>query len=334
MPRKKRGGRHPAIRLDQAMRQLFRLSRKVTLRLLNGLFDETFAEAEVTDIHYEDNRFTTREGQQLQGDLFLAVQTHDRIYRYHVEFQTLHDRTMAIRMFRYGMEKALQAPHSAETELTLEYPAQRVIVLEENGNIPDSLSLLLKFGDGLQVRYSVPVMKYWEWSAEQLLARGLYALLPLQVFGARAKLKRLARSKRPDAEKRVQVEEQFRQLQVTLGGTLRILDELYERGELPFDDLEHMLRIVTYIAEHLYAQYDPYPHWNEEVDRLIKTLIDPKIWERGKREGRKEGKIEGKIEGKLEVARNLLALGAEPELIRHATGLSDNELEQLRDQRR
>ncbi|MBO9606201.1 MAG: hypothetical protein J7639_09635 [Paenibacillaceae bacterium] len=46
------------------MRQLFRLSRRVTLRLLNGLFDETFAEADVTDIHYEDNRFTTREGQQ------------------------------------------------------------------------------------------------------------------------------------------------------------------------------------------------------------------------------------------------------------------------------
>ncbi|MBO9608518.1 MAG: hypothetical protein J7639_21370 [Paenibacillaceae bacterium] len=153
------------------------------------------------------------------------------------------------------------------------------------------------------MRYSVPVMKYREWSAEELLTRGLYAPLPLQVFGARAKLRRLARRKRPEAEKRIQAEEQFRQLQETLSGTL------------------HMLRIVTYLAEHLYAQYDPYPHWNGEVDRLIKSLIDPKILERGN------------MEGKLEVARNLLALGARPEMIRHATGLSDKGLEQLRNQR-
>ena len=42
----------------------------------------------------------------------------------------------------------------------------------------------------------------------------------------------------------------------------------------------------------------------------------------GMKKGIEEGKLEGKAEGKLETAKNLLALGADVEMIEKATGLS------------
>ncbi|MBP1988435.1 hypothetical protein [Paenibacillus eucommiae] len=58
---------------------------------------------------------------------------------------------------------------------------------------------------------------------------------------------------------------------------------------------------------------------------MVKTLIDPRI----KAEGIKEGKVEGIKEGKIEVARNLLALKADIDMIQKATGLSSEEIKQL-----
>ena len=50
----------------------------------------------------------------------------------------------------------------------------------------------------------------------------------------------------------------------------------------------------------------------------------------GKQEGRLEGKQEGKLEGKLEIARALLATGMSEEAVQHVTGLSAQDLEQIK----
>ena len=50
----------------------------------------------------------------------------------------------------------------------------------------------------------------------------------------------------------------------------------------------------------------------------------------GKQEGIEEGKLAGKQEGKLEVARTLLAMGMSKETVQKATGLSEQDLEQIK----
>jgi predicted transposase/invertase (TIGR01784 family) len=52
--------------------------------------------------------------------------------------------------------------------------------------------------------------------------------------------------------------------------------------------------------------------------------------EEGKAEGREEGKAEGKAEDKIEVAKNALAMGLSVEQIEKLTGMSREEIEQLR----
>lgn len=77
------------IKLDQIMRVLFKLSRKVTLNMMNQLFGENF-DSEQVDIHYENSEFIQDDYERITGDLFITIKhkMDGRTYRYHIEFQT------------------------------------------------------------------------------------------------------------------------------------------------------------------------------------------------------------------------------------------------------
>ncbi|MBP1993333.1 hypothetical protein [Paenibacillus eucommiae] len=323
------GHRHEKIKLDQTLQQLFKLSNKVTIQLINGLFGESFYELDVTDIHYEDSRFTLDNLERLEADLYITLRTRAGVFRYHIEFQTLKDSSMIIRMFKYGLEKAIRDRNMEMVvktgKVVIKYPQQRVIFLEENKTISDTLSMHLRFDDGQELEYCVPVVKYWTYSAEELRARRLYALLPLQVFNVRAELKRIQRSKRPEEVKKQKILEQFQRLKDTIHKTLHMLNQLYEENELLFRDMEQMMKAATYITEHLYAHYDPYPELSKEVNKMWDTLIDPKVW----KDGEREGMLKGKLEGKFEVARNMLKEGLEISMVARLTRLSEEEVERL-----
>ena len=69
-----------------------------------------------------------------------------------------------------------------------------------------------------------------------------------------------------------------------------------------------------------------------------RTLLDDR-YQKGKEEGRAEGKEEGRAEGRaegmsqrsLEIARNLLSLGLSVDQITQATGLTEEEIELLKE---
>ena len=55
----------------------------------------------------------------------------------------------------------------------------------ENKSIEDTLKLRIIFPDNQQVIYAVEVMKYWEYTDEELREKQMYPLLPLQLFSLR-----------------------------------------------------------------------------------------------------------------------------------------------------
>ena len=52
--------------------------------------------------------------------------------------------------------------------------------------------------------------------------------------------------------------------------------------------------------------------------------------EEGREEGREKGREEGRVNEKLEIARNALAKGSTPDFVAEITGLSLEEIEELR----
>ncbi len=97
-----------AIKMDEILKVLFGVSRKVLLAMLNSLFAETF-DVESTHISFENNEFVSDDYDIIRGDLFLNLLDHrDKAYHYHIEFQTRHKAGMVIRMFDYGFKKGKQ----------------------------------------------------------------------------------------------------------------------------------------------------------------------------------------------------------------------------------
>ena len=93
------------------------------------------------------------------------------------------------------------------------------------------------------------------------------------------------------------------------------------------------LEISGFTDAELWA-YDKF--WDSvSVER---TLLDDR-YQKGKEEGRAEGRAEGKEEGRaegmsqrsLEIARNLLSLGLPIDQITQATGLTEKEIELLKE---
>lgn len=319
------------LKLDQMMRVLFRLSKRQTVQLINGLFGESFASADVKAIYYGNAEFISDEYERIVGDLFMKLDTRRGSVHYHVEFQTLNDQSMVIRMFRYGFEKALElAAGDAEDGVPLViFPKQIVIFLEENEAIGDELLFRMRMPDGGETVYKVPVLRYWTLTPRDLQERQLSALLPLQVFSSRKNMRLIAASRRSDDEKRRLFAREFERLKATIKMTLDVIRELRLQRQLRLGDMDKILQVLDSIVNYLYRNYSDNQQ-TEEVSRMIKTFIDPEVLKKGRKEGLEEGMQKGMQkgmqEGKIAVARNLLKLGVDIGTISEATGLAPEEV--------
>ena len=94
-----------SVKLDEILKSLFVVSKKVLITMMNSLFKEDFDEG-MTEITFENNEFVSDEYDIIRGDLFLKISQNNKPYHYHIELQTKNDSTMVIRMFEYGFKKA------------------------------------------------------------------------------------------------------------------------------------------------------------------------------------------------------------------------------------
>ena len=93
------------VKLDEILKSLFTVSKKVLIKMMNSIFKENFDE-ENTEITFENNEFIVQEYDIIRGDLFLRLSKDSKPYHYHIELQTKNDSSMIIRMFEYGFNKA------------------------------------------------------------------------------------------------------------------------------------------------------------------------------------------------------------------------------------
>lgn len=306
------------LKLDQMMRVLFRLSKRLTVQLISGLFGEQFTTEDVKSIHYGNAEFILDEYERIVGDLFLKLDTRRGLFQYHVEFQMLNDQSMVIRMFRYGFEKALELATGSEDNglPLLAFPRQIVIFLEENEAIGEELAFRMRLPDGTETVYTVPVLRYWTLSPRDLQERRLFALLPLQVFGSRKNMRLIAASTRTDDEKRQLFTREFARLKETIGETLDVIRDLHQQRLLPTGDMDRILQVLGNILNYLYRHYGEYKQTEEEVRRMFKTYIP-------------EAMKKGEKKAKIKVARNLLKMGLDVGMIAKATELTPEEVTSL-----
>ncbi len=269
-----------AIKMDELIKRLFHLSKKPLLNVLNALYDDNLPET--AKVSYGSTEFIRDDLVKSTADMFIEVASGKTIYRYHIEFQTTYDKNIIIRMFRYGFEKAKELLDLADLTKPpeMEFPDPRVIFIEENEKIPDILQLRIKIPKQESLLYQVPAFKYWLYDTQQLYAKKMYLLLPLQVFKIR---KYLRVKSKMDAEA-------YRNLLQTAEEVVKTITLALAEVKITPKDAGEMQAIMVNIMEYLYGKYGDYSKIDQEVKNMIKTFYDPGLVEKGRKEGRKEGR--------------------------------------------
>ena len=269
---------------DTIIKQLFHVSKNALIDLLNAIYQDKISDS--AEIDYSNNEFKKSNMDDLRGDLFLNVVDNGRIRRYHIEFQTLNDKTMVLRMFEYGYHKALELVDDYTKDIRVRFPEQRIIFLEKNKNIPDEIKMVIELNDGMEINYKVPAIKYGEYDIIGLYESNLYVLLPLYVIKLRREFEKIKRSVKKTNEEKIRLtEEKFEYLLRIIAEILEIMKELLADKKITLEDYNIMATAIANLSDYLYNQYDRYENAGEEVKKMVKTFLDPVIITKAKREG-------------------------------------------------
>ena len=287
------------VKLDEILKYLFSTSNKVLVKLLNAIFEEDFKEYEV-NLTVSNNEFIEDTLGVIRGDMFFDILKRDNNkVSYHLEFQTKNDNTMVIRMFEYGFKKAKENSNIDNSMRTLYFPKQKVIFFEENKNIEDLLNLKIIFPNNQEVIYCVDVIKYWEFTEEELIKRKMYPLIPLQLFSLRKEL-----------------------------------EVAQKKNDILGEDFHKMLLAIQNLIEYLNRNYFNDDKLEEEVITMTKSLYDPEVEKQGIQKGIEQGIKQGIKQGEkkksIEIAKKGILKGLDNETIMDLTELSIEEIELIR----
>ena len=230
------------VKLDEVLKFLFSTSKKVLVNLLNGIFEENFNADEV-NLSVSNNEFIMDTFETIRGDVFFDILNNEsEKISYHLEFQTRNDSTMVIRMFEYGFNKGKEQGRNADAFKTIYFPKQKVIFIERNNNIKDIIKLKIVLPDKQSFIYSVPVMKYWEYTDKELIENKMYPLLPLQLFNLRKQLEYYRR--KSNIEKIKELSMKAKEIAIKIANESK---ELLENDEIASEDF-HKQRTQSMIG--------------------------------------------------------------------------------------
>ncbi len=301
-----------SVKMDQILKSLFSVSKGVLIKLMNGLFHESFKEEE-TEISIGNNEFVSEEFNIIRGDLFLELTKNKKMHQYHIEFQTKNDKTMIIRMFEYGFNRAKELSRYEEEKI-LYIPKQLVIFIEENNNIKDELKMKIIFPNQQEINYVVPVMKYWKYTDKELLENKMYPLLPLQIFKLRSKLEKIKENNVENKNKELyRLLNEAKEIAIDIAKKSR---ELFDKGEIVGEDLHKILLAIQNLIEYLNERYGEYEEIEKEVISVTKTLYDPLVAKNTAKE----------------IAKNLILANIDEAIIIKTTGVTKKEIIKLKEE--
>ncbi|HHW02563.1 MAG TPA: hypothetical protein GXX35_07105 [Thermoanaerobacterales bacterium] len=236
------------------------------------------------------------------ADTVLSIEINAKETKYHIEFQTLNDRTIVIRMIDYGFRIAIDNLDynkiKAGEEITIEFPSQTVIFLKHNESIPAELKLSIKMPYTEQIiKYIVPTFKVWEHDPDYYKRQKLYIMLPLRIINLSDELKDLKKRILQEEEKTKLQNKYRKKITQTIEEIIKEIRDALISNELIIEKCNKILLELSTLAGELFSE--EVKNIEQEVDEMAKMIIDPEMYRRGLEEGIEKG-IEKRIEKGIE----------------------------------
>ena len=264
---------------DDVFRTMAQKMPYLMIPLINEVFGTRYTEAE--GIEQLRNEFYESYGKVITDSVF---RIGGNIY--HIECQSKRDGRMALRMLEYDMAIALE--HMTEMEegqqIDVSMPRSCVMYIRNHRRLPKYHEVRLRFNDGQEISYRVPIIEARSYGGEELFEKELISLFPYFIMRYESTLKAKAN---PKEDKIVKDYED-------LIKKLELLSEEKGRPELLADMLGLMKKITDYMIPEESGLRE---RMDEIMGGNILKLRSEELREEGYTEGLIEGQREGRIEG-------------------------------------
>lgn len=155
---------------DDVFRTIAQKMPQLLIPLINEVFHTNYSED--TDFEQLRNEHYEKYG-KIITDSIIRIGPH----LYHIE-----DADMVIRMFEYDISIALEHTSKAEDIWEIEFPRSCVLYVRNHRHLPEYHTAIVKFADGQQVTYQVPIIHAQKYTVNAIFEKQLLILLPYHIL--------------------------------------------------------------------------------------------------------------------------------------------------------
>ena len=288
---------------DDVFRTIAQKMPYLLIPLINEVFQTNYSE----DIHFQQlrNEHYEKFG-KIITDSILQIEDHT----YHLECQSSLDGRMVIRMFEYDFSIALELAQKNNETFEIEFPQSCVLYIRNHRerSLPDYHEAIVRFADGQQILYRVPILRAQNYTVDSIFEKRLLILLPYHILRYESFLKNSGTNSK--------------KLEQLLTDYQKISDALEQctndkKSTLYID----MITLIEKIADHII------PKDNENVRERLGDIMGGKILQLeserllekgqllGEAKGRAIGQVEGRKAERIEAIQNMIKYDVSKEKI-------------------
>ena len=298
---------------DGAFRTILNDCRKLIIPVINEIFHEHYTGEE--EIRFFPNEHFL--DQQDAADKERITDTNFQIIgriakKYHLECESsLPDGKIAVRLFEYDAQIALDEGEVTEETLTVTFPNTAVMYLRAYKKTPDKMKYVI-ITPGGTVQYDVPIMKVQSYSLDEIFEKRLLMLIPFYIFSHEKSFSEYNNN-----------EQKLEELKTEYRMILERLDDLEKQGIIGAFDKRTIIDLSSDVINEIARKY-------ENVQKGIGAMMRGPLIQTEARTILNRGISQGISETKKETALRMLKMGKlTVEEIAECSALSVAEVEQL-----
>lgn len=272
---------------DDAFRTLLVKCPTLVIPLVNEVFHENYELRENVKIFHNELYVGIREQRKRITDSHLGIRNE----RYHVECQSSMDGTMTVRVFEYDAQIAVETAKVGKGKTTFRFPYSALLYLRCSVDTPQSMQVVFQVS-GNCISYEIPILKVPEYTADRILEKELYFLIPFHIFAFEKKLEHINTAPH-ELEDLLQIYTRF----------AKILQQKVEDGRLTEYERQVIRNMTVKVISSLAIKWTNIKEGVVTImgGEILELEVD-KILNRGIAEGRMNSMIELVRDGLLDIA--------------------------------
>ena len=171
---------------DDAFRTLLVKCPTLVLPLVNEAFHEKYEPREKVSVFHNEFFVGNRHQKERITDSHIGI--GDK--RYHAECQSSTDGSITVRLFEYDAQIAAENAQIEKGKADFIFPHSVLLYLRCPIDTPGKIQVSLRVPSGY-ISYDIPILKVPEYTADEILRKELYFLIPFHIFAYERELEKI-----------------------------------------------------------------------------------------------------------------------------------------------